>query len=219
MPFDLVKEALLASGLEKGDQVAEYVVKLDHLQRQFVYEMKPGRDPLTWARTVFDWLWAKKPDRYERHGRYRLNHTIDSQLSSEKQGVGNCLGLTLLYNAILRRSHIDASALYLEEAFGAGPHVLTFFKTEESGIDIEHILPEGFDYKGHLKNPSRTIWGDRELVADVYHSWGNEYYERGCYRAALTSYDHAIKLSPRYEKARLNKAIVLEKIGISPETA
>ncbi|NVL93151.1 MAG: tetratricopeptide repeat protein, partial [Desulfobacterales bacterium] len=96
-----------------------------------------------------------------------------------------------------------------------GPHVLTLLETGESVIDIENILPQGFDYKGHLKNPSRTIWGDRELVADIYHSRGNEYYEKGCYREALRSYDIAIKLNPRYESARLSKAIVLDRIGIS----
>ena len=215
MPFDLVKEALLASGLEKDHQVAEYTVKLGHLHRQFVHEMKPGRDPLTGAKALFDWLWIKKPDRYERHGRYRLNHTIDSQLSKEKQAVGNCLGLTLLYNCLLHRSAIDAAALHLENAFGIGPHVLTLLETGESVIDIENILPQGFDYKGHLKNPSRTIWGDRELVADIYHSRGNEYYEKGCYREALRSYDIAIRLNPRYESACLNKAIVLDRTGAS----
>ena len=218
MPFDLVKQALLASGLEKDRQVAEYVVKLDHLEWQFAREMKPGRDPLTRASALFNWLWAKKPERYERHGCYRLNHTIDSQLSREKREVGNCLGLTLLYNSILRRSRIDTAALYLENAFEVGPHVLTVLQTGESIIDIEHILPEGFDYREHLRNPSRTIWDDRELVADIYHSRGNEYYEKGCYREALTSYENAIRLNPRYERARLNKAIVLERIGISPET-
>ena len=74
---------------------------------------------------------------------------------------------------------IHADALYLENAFGIGPHVLTLLQTEESTIDIENILPDGFGFKGHLNDPSRTRWGDKELVADIYHSLGNEFSRKG----------------------------------------
>jgi tetratricopeptide (TPR) repeat protein len=108
---------------------------------------------------------------------------------------------------------MDAEALYLENAFGRGPHVLTIFRGKESMIDIENILPDGFDYKGHLNDPSRTGWGDTELVADIYHSRGNEFYEKGDYTLALRSYDRAMSLNPLYERARLNRAIVLDRVG------
>ena len=214
MPFDLIKEALLASGVKEDQGVAAYIDKLDHLHQQFVGEMKPTHDPLTTAKALFDWLRIKKPDRYRLHGYYRLNDAIDSQFSKDSQAVGNCLGLTLLYNCLLRTADIEAGVLHLENAFGVGPHVLTFLKTEESKVDIENILPDGFDYKGHLKDPTRTIWGDRELVADIYHSQGNEYYEKGHYREALKRYKKALDLNPRYETARLNRVIVLDKMEL-----
>jgi len=108
---------------------------------------------------------------------------------------------------------IHADALYFENAFGMGPHVLTLLQTGASAIDIESILPDGFDYKGHLNNPSRTRWEDKELVADIYHSLGNEYFEKGEFAKALNNYEMAIKLNPQYEKAYLNKAIVMDKLG------
>ena len=219
MPFDLIKEALLASGVKEDRGVAAYIDKLDHLHQQFVSEMKPTHDPLTTAKALFDWLWIKKPDRYRLHGYYRLNDAIDSQLSKDSLAVGNCLGLTLLYNCLLRTAGIGPRVLHLENAFERGPHVLSILKTKESVIDIENILPDGFDYKGHLGDPSRTRWGDRELVADIYHSQGNEWYERGEYDKALANYDMAIRLNPRYEKAHLNKAILLEKLRIEIETS
>lgn len=49
-------------------------------------------------------------------------------------------------------------ALYLENGFEMSPHVLTVLETEESLIDIENVLPEGFNCKGHLDDPSRTRW-------------------------------------------------------------
>lgn len=170
-------------------------------------------DPVDKARALFTWLWIKKPDRYKPQGNFKLSEVIDAQTSKDRHIVGNCLGLTLLYNCLLRRMKIEAGALYLENAFGIGPHVLTLLSTKESLIDIENILPDGFDYKGHLSNPSRKRWGDRELVADIYHGLGNEFFEKGDWNKALRSYDRAIRLNPQYEKAHLNKAILLEKIN------
>ena len=214
MLFGLEKKALIASGITKDDLIATYALKLDKLNQRFIHEVKHIRDPLTTAKALFNWLWIKKPQRYAPHGNYRLHHAIDSQLSKDVIAVGNCLGLTLLYNCLLRSVGIDVQALYVENAFGIGSHVLTALKTKESMVDIENILPDGFDYKEHINDPSRTKWGDKELVADIYHTQGNEFYEKGDYNEALKNYDMAIKLNPLYERARLNKVIVLDRIGM-----
>jgi len=214
MPFGLEKKALIASGITKDDLIASYLSKLDKLHQRFIHEMNHISDPLTTAKALFDWLWIKKPARYAPHGHYRLHHVIDSQLSRDSQAVGSCLGLTLLYNCLLRRAGIKAGALHLENAFGIGPHVLSILKTKDSIIDIENILPDGFDYEDHLEDSSRTLWGDTELVSDVYLSQGNECYGRGGYREALENYEKTIGLNPRYERALLNKAIVLDKMGL-----
>ena len=188
--------------------------KLDHLNHQFILEMMPGHGLLNMARLLFEWLWGKKPARYKPHGSYRLNDVIDAQLSKYSQTVGNCLGLTLLFNCLLRRMDIKATAIYLENAFGIGPHVLTSLDTEESLIDIENILPGGFDYEGYLNNSSRTFWGDMELISDIYHSLGNESFEKGELPVALNYYDIAINLNPKYEKGRLNRTILLDRMEI-----
>jgi len=211
--FNLEKEALLASGIDGKNQLAEYKRKLDSLCRQFSHQIISTSNLVTKARTLFNWLWEEKPACYEPHGRYRLNGVIDAQLSKDIQAVGNCLGLTLLYNSLLQRMGIDTEALYIENAFGRGPHVLTILQTEESLIDIENIFSDGFDYKGHLNNPSRTRWGSRELVADIYHSVGNEVFEKGEWIEALKNYDRAIHLNPHYEKAYLNKVILVDRMN------
>jgi tetratricopeptide (TPR) repeat protein len=107
---------------------------------------------------------------------------------------------------------IHAEALYVEGAFGMGPHVLTLLQTEKTVIDVENILPDGFDYRGHYNHPARTRWGDKELVADVCHSVANELFEKGDFVEALKNYDIAITFNPQYEKAHLNQAILLDKI-------
>ncbi len=217
MLFNLEKESLLASGLKDNDRLVEYREKLDQLTKQFIGQMKPSHEPVEKARVLFDWLWERKPARYEPQGHFRLNDVIDAELSNSSRTVGNCLGLTLLYQCLLKKMSIHVDALYLENAFGMGPHVLTLLQTDTSAIDIENILPGGFDYKGHLNNPSRTKWGDKELVADIYHSLGNEYFEKGEFAKALNNYEMAIKLNPQYEKAHLNKAILMDKLGTRKE--
>ena len=209
------KEALLASGIKRENRLAVYGKKLDYLCEQFIHQVFPTPHPTGKARDLFHWLWKEKPTRYGPHGDFRLSDVIDAQLSKEKHPVGNCLGLTLLYNCLLRRMGIHADALYLDYAFGIGPHVLTLLQSEGSTIDIENILPNGFGFKGHLNDPSRIRWGDRELVADVYHSLGNECFEKGELSEALNNYDMVLHLNPRHEKACLNKTILLDKMKMN----
>ncbi|MDY7030501.1 MAG: tetratricopeptide repeat protein [Thermodesulfobacteriota bacterium] len=210
--FNLEKEALIASGITDERRIADYLGKLDSLCRQFLSSMPYLHDHTAMARILFDALWREKPARYKPHHHYRLNDVIDASLSSVIHTVGNCLGLTLLYNCLLKRIGIKAQALYLDMAFDTGPHVLTLLHEKGRQIDVENIFPNGFDYKGHLGNPSRTTWGDRELVADIYLSKGNEFFEKKKYAEALKSYETAIDLNPLYEKAHLNRAILLDKI-------
>ena len=215
--LNLEDETLLAPSINKKNKLAGYKSKLDCLYQQFAHQIIPNSGPVEKARVLFNWLWKVKPSRYRPQGNSRLGDVIDAQLSKDSQTVGNCLGLTLLYNCLLRKMEINAEALYLENAFGIGPHVLTLLQIEEFLIDIENILPNGFDYKGHFDNSTRTRWGDRELVADIYHSLGNEFFEKGQWSEALKSYDMAIYLNPQYEKARLNKAILIDKMGREKE--
>ena len=212
MLFNLEKESLLASGLKDHRQLIEYRRKLEQLTKQFVAEMKPPHEPVEKARVLFHWLWERKPGRYQPQSHFRLNDVIDAELSKDRRPVGNCLGLTLLYQCLLKEMSVHADALYLENAFGLGPHVLTLLQTKASTIDIDNILPDGFNYKGHLDNPSRTRWGDRELVADIYHSIGNELFSKGKLVEALKNYEKALRLNPRYEKALLNKAILSDRM-------
>ena len=213
MEFDLARQALIASDLRDENRITEYLGKLSSLSKQFIAQEKLPSSILTRARGLFDWLWKERPTRYRHQGNFRLNQVIDAQINGSTSVVGNCLGLTLLYNCLLRRIGIKAEAVYLENGFDLGPHVLTSLTTDDSCIDIENILPGGFYYIGHKNEPSRIRWGDRELVADIYHSVGNEFFEGGEFSKALRNYRTALELNPQYEKARLNKIILLDRIN------
>ena len=211
-PFDLELESFRASGVG-AQNIAHYQHLFNELQRIFLKEVILSDDPVIKAKQAFDWLWQEKPNRYQPKGHYKLSDVIESQLSKEDRAVGNCLGLTVLYNCFLRRIGVHAKALQLEYAFGIGPHVLSLLSGGHVDIYIENIFKQGFDYKGHLDNPSGKKWGDQEIVADIYHSLGNELFEKGEHIGALRNYEMAVSLNPGYEKALHNKAILVDKLS------
>ena len=112
-----------------------------------------------------------------------------------------------------QRLGLKLRAVQLEDAFGLGPHVFTVLYVAGSSIDAENVFPHGFDYRGHLDNPQQQEWGDRELIADIYHSMANSLFEQQELERAIESYDRAIRLNPKYTKARLNKGIALVELG------
>ena len=211
--FNLEEEALLASGTQDPDKIDFYVAELERINRQFLRQIIPPPDPVQRAKALFTWLWTSKPNRYKSRASYKFDKVIEAQSTEGDHSVGNCLGLTVLYNSLLRKMDIEAEALYIDNAFETGPHVLTVLKIEKSFIDVENILPDGFDYGGHRTHPERIVWGTRELVADIYHSVANELFEKADFVGALKNYDAAIAFNPRYEKARLNREILLDRMG------
>ncbi len=211
--FNLVEEALLASGIQDRSKIDFYATELERIYQQFFHQMILPPDSVQRAKALFTWLWLSKPNRYKSQGSYKLSEVIEAQLKEDSRSVGNCLGLTLLYNCLLRKMEIYAEALYLENAFETGPHVLTLLEVEKSFIDVENIFADGFDYQGHHTHPARTTWGDQELVADVYHSVANELFAKGDFPEALKNYNTAIALNPQYERTHINRSILLDKIG------
>jgi tetratricopeptide (TPR) repeat protein len=217
MGFDLEKEALIASGLRDEERIRDYLCKFDSIFRKFLPKEVRRLSPLNTAEKLFKALWMDRPNRYRPEGFYRFNDVIDAQCGSDRAAVGNCLGLTLLYNCLIKRLGIKVEALYLENAFNIGPHVLTVLRIDDLTIDVENIFPDGFDYKGHKQNPTGLNWGDKALVADIYQSRGTELFLKGKLGNALDNYEMALKLNPNYEKARLNKAILLDRIKLDSD--
>ena len=210
--FDFHQEAFRASGLSNKTQIKDWMEKLDYMAGQFLSSCDLESQPMEKARLLFQWLWKDRPDRYRRHGNFRLHHVIRAQADRQACSVGNCLGLTLLYNCLLLRIGISPKAIYLENAFDRGPHLLTHLKIDKLSLDVDNIFTHGFNYKGHLNDPARIIWGDREIVGEIYHSAGNELFEKGSFRAALQNYTTALEMNPRHEKVRLNMKILMERI-------
>lgn len=208
--IDLAEGALIASGVTDAGRLESYRARVDEMCRAIASAGAAGDAER--AQHVFQWLWKSKPYRYERGGSFGLGDVIDAQLG-ESERVGNCLGLTILYNVLARRLGLTVAAIYLNDAFGVGPHVFTVLQAAGRSIDVEHMFPHGFDYGGHRNHPRRQLWGNKELVADVYHSMGNRFFRRGELHKAIHHYDEGIRLNPTHTTLRLNKGLALVELG------
>lgn len=170
----------------------------------------PAGDDAARACYLFDWLWQTKPQRYLPGGSFRLSEVLEVQLGARHGPAGNCLGLTVLYNCLAQHFGLSVRAVHMERAFHGAPHVFTLLRAGTESVDVENVLPNGFDYQGHRASIEREEWGDRELVADIYLSRGNELFEARRWSEAISCYSAALKLNPRYEKAELNRAMAVE---------
>jgi tetratricopeptide (TPR) repeat protein len=213
---DLAWGALIASGVKNSTDLDSYLAALNTLYRQVLPEITAG-SKLKKAEAIFDWLWAKKPNRYQYQGNFRLQDVLTAQLDPNVETVGNCLGLTVLYNVLAQRCGLDMKAVYLEEAHGRLSHVFSTFVTGNTTTDIDNIFPFGFDFKDHLDNPQRVLWGNSDLIADIYHSIGWALHEQGRLEGAVFNYSKAIRLNPKYAKAYLNRGIALSMLGREEE--
>ena len=209
-PTDLATASLIASGVER-EGLRVYLGKIAYLVQLISRDIPLGLAEVERARAIFDWLWRSKPNRYKSGGNFTLTEVIDAQLG-EGEWVGNCLGLTTLYNSLAQRLGIEAVVIHLENAFGRGPHVLSRLHTDKGSVEIENILPQGFDYRGHLSNSEREEWGRHELVADIYFSKGNTLLFGGRPWDAIDDYDKALHLNPGYINVYVNKGIAISQI-------
>ncbi len=210
-----------ATGLEEMALVASGVVGWEEMERirfllngigEQVARGVPEPDDRARAGALFRHLRCIGPERYQPRGSVRLNEVALSQFGMEPAAMGNCLGLTVLYNVLARRLGLRVSSIHMERAFDTGPHVFSLLHLVGRKVDIENILPHGFDYRGHLGNPDREEWNDRELVADIYLSRGNEWFDAREWEKAEASYDRALLFNPRYEKAHLNKMMARSQL-------
>ena len=216
-PLDLLDAALAASGIAAWEELERYRLRTSILLQRFRGTVGADLPPIARARSLFRWLWLVKPRRYRHSSTFLLSQVLDAHFDTTQVVEGNCLGFTQLYNVLGKALGLRVGIVHIDEAFGQGPHVLSALYLGNGDMDVENIFHRGFDYKGHLDRPGREIWGDRELVADVYLSRGNLNLDIGNLEQATEDYEKALQLNPRYDKAHLNRGIALAALDRETE--
>lgn len=208
--FDLVKAALKAEGIHTKKACEYYSELVNSLVKEVSQLIGKTTGYQARAKELFNWLWSVKPLRYHRGGNFQLSQVLKAQTSPQSVKVGNCLGLTLLYNVVASRIGLKTGAGYLESAFNRGPHVFSLLYDDKKTIYVENTLSRGFDFQEYRGDSSMELWGNEQLVADIYHSTGNECFEQGELERAIKNYHKAIELNPSYGKPYLNLITSLE---------
>jgi hypothetical protein len=170
LTMELPRAGFIASGVDY-DQLGTYMKRFTQIAAH-LDDLVTGDDQLGNARAIFEWLWKSKPHRYERGGNFKLTRVIDAQLG-ESDSVGNCLGLTTLYNSIAQALHIPMAAAYIDD-FQGYPHVFSILYSGTEPIPIENIYANGFDFDVHRQNTRFVAWKNLHLIADIYNSRANE---------------------------------------------
>jgi len=170
LSMSLPQAAFIASGVNSS-QLQEYMKKFYDMITDLRDRVK-RHDQVKDAEIIFNWLWKKNPYRYELEGHFRFTQVVDAHLD-ETERVGNCLGLTMLYNSLAQELNLSIKAAHLDNFMGR-PHVFSILYTEMSMIPIENIFTDGFDYDPHKHNPQLVEWANIHLIADLYNSRANE---------------------------------------------
>ena len=170
LSMSLPQAAFIASGVNSS-QLKEYMKKIFNMITDLRNHVK-GHDKVKNAETIFNRMWKTKPNRYELEGNFRLTEVVDAQLDKTEK-IGNCLGLTILYNSLAQELSLSMKAAHLDNFMGH-PHVFSILYTETSMIPIENIFPNGFDYDQHRDNKKIVEWDNIHLIADLYNSRANE---------------------------------------------
>ncbi|MBI4287797.1 MAG: tetratricopeptide repeat protein [Chloroflexi bacterium] len=207
----LVEAALRASGVGAREELAYYLAQFKTLVESLRQGL-PLENEAVRARYLFDWLWRSKPQRYQPGGCFRVSDVLDAEVRGGRGPVGNCLGLTVLYNTLAQELGLRVAAAHMERAFHGVPHVFTLLQADGLQIDVENVVCNGFDYSGHKSCPDREVWGDDDLVADIYLSRGNALFESRHWREAAACYDEALRVNPSYEKAQINRLMAVTQL-------
>ena len=141
LSVSLPQASFVASGVDSF-QLKEYMKKFFNLVTELKNHVK-GHDPVKTAETIFNWLWRTKPNRYELEGNFRLTQVVDAYLD-ETERVGNCLGLTMLYNSLAQELSLPMKAAHFDKFMGR-PHVFSILYNGLAHMDVETTTPEGFD--------------------------------------------------------------------------
>lgn len=140
--FDLARAAFIASGVRDRNELASYLQRFDDL----CSNISRGEKCITSAsredraQAIVDYLWGSQQNRAEEAsygdiGIWRLTEVFDNQLSG-KDVVGNCFGLTLLYNCIAERLGLITRAVVGEN------HTYSIVEGEEGWRVVENTINE-----------------------------------------------------------------------------
>jgi len=166
--FDLAEAFFIASGIRDERELASYMQKFEGLCSTISEDpkVKSASNKVEKAKAIFDWLWESKPDRYNSCN--KLTDALDNQLSKEKKSVGDCGGLTSLYNSICQRFGISVLSVHAAE------HIYSVLTMDDGNLlVIENTNKDGFGNgsdRGLIQNNKQFVQAFLDNLSHRYQS-------------------------------------------------
>lgn len=183
--FDLANAGLIASGIRDKGGLDFYLDKFNGLVLSIAADSRvsSAETDVKKAQAVFDWLWESKPKRDDSAS--RLTDALDNQLSNREQ-VGDCMGLTLLYNSICQRLGISMKAVWTVR------HIYSAMDTEKGIIPVENTMRYGF---GNGLGVGIVI-GNQQLIQRFLLRQAFDYKEAKDHKQAFSLTEIALRINP-----------------------
>ncbi len=184
--FDLAATGFIASGIRNRDELESYLVKFGELVAIIGSDEKVNnaKTDVDKAEAVFNWLWVSKPNRY--NSAPRLTEALDNQLSDSEE-VGDCMGLTLLYNSVCQRLGIDMNAVWTIR------HIYSAMDVGEEINPIENTSRDGF---GNGSGIGKVI-GNQQFIQRFLIRLAYDYKEAERYKDAFSLDEIALRINPK----------------------
>lgn len=218
--FTFEQGALIVSGIESRERLAEYELKIDEIYKKtLAFVDEDGR-----LASFVDYVYNSLPQLDEerrrilkihrsfwagRGGRYNpsissLVDVIDAELRGKPgTGVGNCVGLSMLNHVIFSREG------YESDVINVPGHVLLRVQTSSGDMYLESTDAEGEIYEEPLPFERVQVADFRALYSDLYTNRGLAMAGVAPLDAVRRCFNQAILLNPECSPAFLARAKIL----------
>lgn len=194
--FDLVKSAFIASGIKDRGKLKFYLERFNDLCLKISLDKRfiTATTDVGKGQAIADYLWDGKPNRAERSndefGTWRLSEVLDNQLS-DQEVVGNCVGLSVLYNSIANQLGLVTSFVETDN------HTYTILESNKDRTVVENTVNERI---GIRKLRGRII-SDQKLIKKLLLRSAIYCERQGDYQAAFEYEKTKLMINPNRENA------------------
>jgi len=183
--FDLAEAAFIASGVKDEKELNDYLGKFEKIVSATASnpEVKSAENDKEKTYAIFSYLWNSAHSTRYKEEEVRLTNVVDNQLKGNVP-VGNCMGLTLLIDAVCQRFGIELKSIRPYN------HIYSAMEHKGKIIPIENTIREGFD-----TGKSGIMVGNKQLIVYLLRNIGTQHLPKEKDKA-MTSFLTSAKIDP-----------------------
>lgn len=204
--FDLAEAAFIASGVKDEAELNEYLTKFEKIVKGAAENpaVQAAENDKEKVYAIFSYLWnSAHPTRYKKDEN-KLTKVIDNQING-KVPVSNCMGLTVLMDAVCQRMGIEIKSVRTFK------HIYSAMEYNGKIIYIENTQKEGFD----IPAKERKLMENKDLLINMIRNIASTYLSKNKRKEAFSAFLTGAKMDP--EEADLFYLTQVARTEFGPE--